>query len=347
MVTPLRIGVLGAGMIGAWHARILAEADGADLVAVCDLDLARATTLAKPFGAVAMADPACFFALDLDGAIIATPEAVHAEGVALAAAAGCGVLIEKPLAPDLARLAAIRASVEGAGILAMAAHVERFEAGSVQLQSAVSEGIPGRVSAILLRRQFGPEGVARFAGLSSTLRILGIHDFDLLRWVHPVPVESVHAVAGRGAIHAETGMDDHVITTVRFSDGAVAMVESGWTLPRAYASFDTPTGWQAAGNNRIEVFGDKGFVSNDMGLRLQPLVAFDAAGGFRAAGLRHQPVLHGRVQGALRAEVEHFLDCLRHGHAPAVTLDDAERAIALMEAAEAALATGLPQVPAL
>jgi myo-inositol 2-dehydrogenase/D-chiro-inositol 1-dehydrogenase len=199
----------------------------------------------------------------------------------------------------------------------------------------------------LARRQFGPSEVARFAGRSSTLRVLGIHDFDLVRWLHPGPIAAVHAVAGRGAIHAAHRMDDHVVTTIRFASGAVACVESGWTLPAAYQSYRTPEGWGAAGNNRLEVFGAAGFVSNDMSLRAQPLIAFDAAEGFRAANLRHQAVVHGRVQGALRTEVEHFLDCVRTGRPPLVGIDDALRAVALLEAAETALATGQPAVPEL
>jgi predicted dehydrogenase len=172
--------------------------------------------------------------------------------------------------------------------------------------------------------------------------VLGIHDFDLVRWLHPGDIASVHAMAGRGAIHAAHGMDDHVVTTITFADGAMASVESGWTLPRAYQSYATPEGWGAAGNNRLEVFGAKGFVSNDMSLRGQPLIAFDGPRAFRAANLRHQAVIHGRVQGALRTEVEHFLDCVRHGRAPLVGIDDALRAVALLEAAETALATGRP-----
>ncbi|SLN42333.1 putative oxidoreductase YcjS [Roseisalinus antarcticus] len=342
----IRVGLIGAGMIGGWHARIVAEGASA-LAAVCDLDMARASALADRYGAAAFDDPAAFFASGLDAVIIATPEAAHAGNVAMAAEQGCAVMIEKPVAPDLATMREIIAVAEAAGITAMAAHVERFETGSAQLQSAVAEGVCGRVASILARRQFGPGEVGRFAGSSSTLRILGIHDFDLVRWVHPGAIASVHAMAGRGALHAAHGMDDHVITTIGFEDGAVACVESAWTLPPAYARFDSPEGWQAAGNNRLDVYGAKGFVSNDMSLRNQQLVAFDAAEGFRAAGIRHQPVVHGRVQGALRAEVEHFLDCVASGAAPIVGLGDALRSVALLEAAEAALASGVPQVPVL
>jgi hypothetical protein len=68
-------------------------------------------------------------------------------------------------------------------------------------------------------------------------------------------------------------------------------------------------------------------------------------GGLSRANLRHQAVVHGRVQGALRTEVEHFLDCVRHNRAPLVGIEDALRAVALLEAAESALATGQPTTP--
>lgn len=339
----IRVGLIGCGAIGAWHARILSETAQADLVAVCDHNAERAE--AHAWGAQVFTDEDAFFATPMEAVVIATPEAAHLDQVKTAAEKGLHVLVEKPVATSVAQVAAMQEVVKSAGIIAMAAHVERFEPGSVGLVDAVEQGIAGQVSTIMARRQFSPGGVERFAGTSSTLRILAIHDFDLVRWVHPAPIEAVHAVAGRGAIHARCGMDDHVATTIRFADGAMAMVESGWTLPPSYADFNSPEGWQGAGNNRLEVFGAEGFVSNDMGLRMQPLVAFAGAEGFRAAGIRHQPVVHGRVRGALRAEVEHFLACCDTGTTPAVTLQDARRAVALLEAAERALASGQPQGP--
>jgi predicted dehydrogenase len=335
---------MGTGAIGAWHARILAES-GVGLAAVCDTDPDRARTAA--FGAAIYEDPDAFFASGLDAVVIATPEALHEAHVIAAAEAGLAILVEKPVAPDMAAMRRMAEAVARAGVIAMAAHVERFEAGSAGLKTAINQGICGEVSAIFARRQFGPAEVARFAGQSSTLRVLGIHDFDLVRWLHPGDITSVHAMAGRGAIHAAHGMDDHVVTTITFADGTMASVESGWTLPLAYQSYDTPDGWGAGGNNRLEVFGAKGFVSNDMSLRGQPLIAFDEAEGFRAANLRHQVVIHGRVQGALRTQMEHFLDCVRHDRAPLVGIDDALRAVALLEAAETALVTGQPTTPVL
>jgi myo-inositol 2-dehydrogenase/D-chiro-inositol 1-dehydrogenase len=339
----IRTGLIGAGAIGTWHARILAESAQSRLVAICDRDPDRAAALAKPYGATPHTDETTFFAHPMDAVIIATPEAAHESHLRAAARAGLPVLIEKPVGTTLAEIDRMAAAVDDAGIIAMAAHVERFEAGSAGLHAAMAQDIAGPVTAIMARRQFSPGGVERFAGLSTTLRILAIHDFDLIRWLHPAAIASVHAVGATGPIHAFTGLHDHVVTTIRFADGAIAMVESGWTLPASFTDFRTPAGWQGAGNNRIEVFGRDGMLSNDMGLRHQQLVAFTADEGFRAAGLRHQPVIHGRVQGALRAEVEHFLDCVQTGAQPLCTLADARRAVALLEAAETSLRTGQPQ----
>ncbi len=342
---PLRIGVVGCGAIGTWHARILTERRDVVLAGVCDVDAARASAVASGRGECAVhTDAAAFFAsLSLDGVIIASPEECHVVHALLAATAGVPMLVEKPVAPDLDGIAAIAAAAEAAGVAVMAGHVERFEAGSAHLKQAVASGTCGPVVTIAARRQFVAVDTPRFAGRSSTLRVLAVHDFDLLAWVHPAQPVSVYAVAGRGAVHAATGLDDHVVTTIRYADGTVGLIESGWTLPRAYGAYATPAGWSPAGNNRLEVFGRDGFVSNDMGLRSQQLVVFDAAEGFRAAGLRHQPIVQGRVTGALRDEVEAFVAMIAEGTPPVVGLDDARRAVALTVAAEASLASGRPE----
>ena len=338
-----RIGLIGCGTIGRWHARIAAEHPLARLVAVSDIDEASAAAVAEAHGVDAHGDPQRMLATaQLDAVVIATPEDRHFEHAALCAAAGCAVLIEKPVAPDPAGVAATMKVIEHHGVLAMAGHVERFETGSALLHSAVRDGTCGAVVSILARRQFAPTEAARFAGRSSTLRLLAVHDFDLVRWVHPAPIAEVYAAAGRGEVFRSTGLDDHVITTVRFADGAIAMVESAWTLPRAYVEWTAPATWQPSGNNRLDVFGDAGFVSNDMSMRAAQLVAFDRAEGFRAAGMRHQPVVHGRVRGALKAQFDHFVDAVIHRRTPLVTMQDALRAVSLTAAAEESLATGRP-----
>ena len=338
----LRVGLIGCGAIGDWHARIVAERPDCHLAAVCDPDLAPATATARSTAEVFPDAAAMLAAVALDAVIIASPEQLHVQHAQICALRGLPMLIEKPVAPNAAGVDAIIAAVASGGTKAMAGHVERFEVGAAQLKVAVEQGVCGHVVALAARRQFVAADVPRFAGRSSTLRVLGVHDFDLVSWIHPVAIDSVFAAAGRARIFAEHGLDDHVVTTIRFADGAVAVIESGWTLPLAYGGFATPVGWSPAGNNKIEVFGSAGMVSNDMGLRGQQLIAFDAREGFRAAGLRHQAIVHGRVVGALRDEVDQFIRMVRDRTKPLVTLDDARRAVTLTTAAELSLAKGAP-----
>jgi predicted dehydrogenase len=344
---PMRVGLIGCGAIGEWHARIVAEREDCVLAAVCDVDGARANALAEAFGTVPFADAEAFYEkAGLDAVIIASPEKWHLDHARLAAARRVPMLIEKPLAADVEGVRQIAEAAAAAGVAVMAGHVERFEVGCAQLKSAVAQGVCGRVVSIAARRQVVATDPPRFVGLSTTVRILGVHDFDLLSWIHSAPVLEVYAAAGRGRLFAETGLDDHVMTTIRFADGAVGLVESAWMWPLSYARYDRPSGWGPSGNNRLDVFGSTGLVSNDTSLRNQQLIAFDEANGFRAANIRHQPVLHGRVVGALREEVDAFVRMVRDDTPPLVGLDDARRALSLTEAAEISLVRGVPVRPA-
>jgi len=340
---PLRIGLIGAGAIGAWHARIVAESADATLAAIADIDGARADALAGRFGGRSYGDADAMLATEsLDGVIIASPESFHEPHALAAARHRVAMLVEKPVAPDVAAIERVRLAAAAADVPVMAGHVERFEIGSAQLRRAVAQGLCGRVTAIAARRQFVGLDAPRFKGLSSTLRVLGVHDFDLVSWVHPSPVASVYAAAGRGEIFDVCGLDDHVVTTLAFADGAVALVESAWTLPASYGGFKHPADWSPAGNNRLDVFGSRGMVSNDMSLRNQQLIAFDEAEGFRAGGLKHQSILHGRVVGALVEEVAAFLRLIETGGAPLVGLEDAARAVRITHMAEMSLRLGRP-----
>ena len=144
-----------------------------------------------------------------------------------------------------------------------------------------------------------------------------------------------------------TGLDDHVVTTIRFADGAVGLVESAWTLPGPLS----PTGRCRRRGARPATTASTcsampACCRTTWGCAASNWSPFDEVHGFRAAGLRHQPVVHGRVGGALAAQTGHFLAVVRGETVPVAGLEDARRAIALTEAAERSLAVGAPAVPA-
>src|ERR1700726_948380 len=101
----LRVGLIGCGAIGAWHARIVSERRDAVIAAVCDIVPAQAERFAERFEAAAFYDAADLFEkARLDAVIIATPEEAHVDQARLAAAAKVPMLIEKPVAPTVGDL---------------------------------------------------------------------------------------------------------------------------------------------------------------------------------------------------------------------------------------------------
>src|SRR5579863_9272075 len=119
-----RIALVGAGAMGANHARVIAESDAADLAVIIDTDAERVRPLAERLG--------CAFAEDLaaaagcDAAVIATPTALHAGAARALLELGRPILVEKPLTPDLETSRALVACAERRGVPLMCGFVERF-----------------------------------------------------------------------------------------------------------------------------------------------------------------------------------------------------------------------------
>ena len=128
--SALRIGVIGAGRIGAFHVRTLLSLSGIASVAVCEADPARAAGLAAELGVAVAATPddARSRAV-VDAVVIATPTPAHAPMIRLAAEAGLPAFCEKPVALDLATIDALIDDVERAGTLVQIGFQRRFDAG--------------------------------------------------------------------------------------------------------------------------------------------------------------------------------------------------------------------------
>src|SRR5271165_3439983 len=96
----MKVAVVGAGLLGARHARVYAEHAGCELVAVCDLDRGRAEAVASLYGARAYTALAELLRAGADAVSVATPDHAHREPVGACLEAGAHVFVEKPLAID-------------------------------------------------------------------------------------------------------------------------------------------------------------------------------------------------------------------------------------------------------
>src|SRR5674476_211901 len=125
----MRIGLVGAGRIGAFHAATLKGLDSVEQVVVADADPARAQAAAKELDCEAAADVEALFLAGLDGVAICAPASSHAELIGRAQDAGLTTFCEKPLASDLASAMLVAARAADSSVLVQIGFQRRFDAG--------------------------------------------------------------------------------------------------------------------------------------------------------------------------------------------------------------------------
>lgn len=224
----MRIGVIGAGIMGADHARILhRDVPNADVVMIADVDRTRAQAVADGIpGAVASDDAHAVIASDdVDAVLIASSDATHAEYVHACLERRKPVMCEKPLAPTAAECAAIVAAEDatvGNGLpLVSVGFMRRFDPGYVELKALVDEGalgIPVMVHSV-------GRGASAPAG-SNELSVTGsaIHDIDIVPWLLSSPVVEVSWLAPRQSPEVSDRQDPQFIL-LRTADGVLTTVD--------------------------------------------------------------------------------------------------------------------------
>jgi predicted dehydrogenase len=218
----LRAGLIGVGMMGRHHARVLRSLDGVELVAVAD-------PAGDPHGVAAglplLGSVDELVAAGVDMCMVAVPTAYHEEvGLALAAA-GVHTMIEKPLAPDTASARKLAEAFEAAGLVGSVGHIERYNPALQSLRARLQEGELGSVYQIVTRRQ-GPFP-ARIADVG-VVKDLATHDIDLTAWVTQSPFVSVSA---RTAHKSGREFEDLVALVGQLADGTVTSHLVNWLSP--------------------------------------------------------------------------------------------------------------------
>lgn len=218
----LRAGLIGLGMMGRHHARVLGSLDGVELVAVADPggDAHGAANGRPVLGGVEE-----LIAAGIDFAVVAVPTVFHAEtGLALAEA-GVHTLIEKPLAPDVESATQLTETFERAGLVGAVGHIERFNPSLQNLRKRLEHGELGEVFQVVTRRQ-GPFP-NRIADVG-VVKDLATHDIDSTAWVTRQTYTSIsaHTAYRSGREH-----EDLIAMTGRLADGTVVNHLVNWLSP--------------------------------------------------------------------------------------------------------------------
>jgi len=317
MSDTVRVGVIGAGVMGRYHCETLARRlPGAELVAVADVDedAARRAAGLAPAAAVLTDHRALLADGSIQAVVIATPNDTHAGLIREAVRAGKHVFCEKPVALDLAGADAALAEADRQGVKLQIGFQRRFDTAYRVARRAIADGELGAVELIVgTTRDPKPPGLEQLRRSGGLFFDTAIHDLDSVRFLTGLEVVEVFATASALILPdgGAEGFGDTAVITLRLETGALAVITN--SLRAAY-------GYEVS----MEVMGERGKIA--VGYERQTAVR-----RLTAEGVRHDHVgwFLDRFGEAYVAELAHFIDCVAGDREPEVTGADGRAALAL------------------
>ena len=218
----LRAGVLGYGVMGRNHARVISGLEGVELVGIFDpAPSIPDQVLDKPV----VRDIDDFIKLGLDYAIVAVPTIYHLDMGTRLAQAGIHALIEKPVASTAEDSATLRDLFAAKGLVGGVGHIERYNPALQAARQRIEDGLLGEIYQIATRRQGPFPGRIADVGV---IKDLASHDIDLTAWVAQQEYVSVNA---RTAHRSGRAHEDMVVAVGTLSGGTITSHVVNWLTP--------------------------------------------------------------------------------------------------------------------
>lgn len=299
----LGVAVIGTGQWGKNHARVYKELPSAELVAICDVNAERAKTMAAQYGVKAYSDSTIMLKdKQIEAVNICTWSTTLAKEAKKALDAGKHVLVEKPMAttPDQAQKL-VRLAQEN-GLHLTVGFLMRFIPGLQLIRQSVENKKIGELVCVTAKRvSQWPERIGDVGVVKDT----AIHDIDVMRFISKQDPVSVYAKMGSKKIQK---FEDYAQIMLTYSDGETAFIESNWLTPYKTRTL-TVTGSEAI--MRLD------YITQDLWIEqktetIQPRLAF---------------------QEPLKAELQHFVECIVDKEKPLVTGEDGVKALEIASAA--------------
>ncbi len=299
-MTQLRIGIVGAGHFGRFHALKVAASRRATLAGVHDPDTARAAVVAKEVRAPALTLDALLAASD--AVIIAAPAEAHHALATQAMEAGRHVLIEKPIAATLMQADALAALAAARGVVLQVGHLLRYSAEHRAISQRITRPLYIECARIA---PFKPRGTD-----VSVILDLMIHDLDLVLALVDSEIESVDAVgAAVSSVH-----EDIANARVRFVNGCVA------TITASRISLKT--------ERKMRLFSEEGYLSADFGARKLVMIGKERGLPLPGTGGYRREEVNWSDSDAMAAEHEAFVASCLDGAPVVVDAAAGRRALA-------------------
>lgn len=323
-LSKLRIGIVGAGIMGRGHAEVLNAHPDAEVTAVSRKPLGDATVYPTYQELIASGT--------VDAVSITTPDHLHADVMVAAAEAGLHILVEKPFTTTVEDANRSVEAIKKAGVTAMCLFNHRWVPAYAQAKDQmVRLGEPVVGYARKDDTIYVPTEMIGWASQTTSAWFLSSHDIDLVTWLFDDEVEEVFATARYGKLR-KRGIDtpDAMQIQARFSRGAVATFESAWIYPN---SFPTMV------DSYITVVGEDGVIQLD---RQKENIQLATEDGYTYPRNMLQRVVHGVPAGAYRDAIHHFVDCARTGAQPLISVESSSHVTAVLAAAHESARTGQP-----
>jgi len=324
----LRIGVIGLGWFGEFHAETIVGVPNLELAALCTRTPDRFKVLGEKFGVKKtftdyrelLADPG------IDAVSICTMWDQHTEPAIAALEAGKHVFLEKPIASTVADARKIMAAARTSQGILFIGHIVRFNPRYRMAREAVAAGRIGKIVALSSRRNIPAAWTPTILNKIGPIVGDAIHDTDIMLWLTGDRIVSVYAqtVSVRNLKHPDIAQ-----TMYRFAGGATATLETVWSMPDK-TPFDI--------DERMSIIGTEGI------LHVQdtfPNLAIVDGNKLHSPDTTYWPVFDGVRGGALRDEFTYFArTALSGGKVTIGTPEDATAALEATLAAEESARTG-------
>ncbi|MFF1283043.1 Gfo/Idh/MocA family oxidoreductase [Streptomyces sp. NPDC058299] len=329
----MRIGILGLGRIGAFHAETLSGLDAVESLVVADPFAGAAVAAAERFGARVADSPEALLAGGVDALVVAAATDAHPALIRAGVEAGVPVFCEKPVARTIAEAVAVREAVRDSGVPVQIGYNRRFDAGFAAARAAVRAGELGILHTVRCTTlDPAPPPAAYVAASGGIFRDCSVHDFDMIRWVTGREVAEVYAVGGnRGAGYIRAAGDaDTTGAVLTLDDGTIAVVSNSRHNGRGY-------------DVRMELHGFADSLAVGLDDKL-PLRSAEPGAVF-PAGTPHDFFMD-RFADAYRAELTAFTEVVAGVRPSPCTIEDALEAAWIAEACTLSLREHRPVTPA-
>jgi predicted dehydrogenase len=317
MTDPVRLAVVGAGIMGANHVRVARTLPSVELVAVIDHDLDRARAAARSGGELSSNVISDVFGR-VDAAVIAVPSAHHADTAVALAEQRIHLLVEKPLAPCVEDAQRIVEAARANDIVLAVGHIERFNAAVVELGRLLDHPIHIEASRISPYSSRVTDGV---------IFDLMIHDIDIVCSLAGPDAEVVQVSGVARTTKGST--EDLASVTIEFSTGLTAAFNTSRLGQQKIRTIEI---------TQAESVVIADLVRQDVTIHRMNHSEYLSEEGrrYRQSSVIEIPFLETRGE-PLALELGHFVDCVRNGTQPRVDGAAGIRAIALAQRATEAV----------